>query len=169
MDWNERFDRLNPMQRLGVAAITAERVLPLAAGVSELEDSLRLVWLHIAGLSRSKQDLARTLNAAIDAARLAPGEATTRAHAARATFAVVDAALNSNDAALEAVQLALRAVQSFNPRGVPEELAWLDWALLAAAETPLPSRATFHDVGAPQPSWITELSRADLPLFDRRA
>ena len=165
MDWNDRFDRLTATQQLGVAAMSAERVLPLVGSPTLLDDGLRLVWMQISGRATSKQDVARALNAAIDVVRLSASDDSARARAARATFAVLEAAQHNPPAASEAVASALAAAAAVDGAARDEELQWLAWALDIAAEAPQPTRAAFQDASAPGSRWMGRICSADLPLF----
>lgn len=158
MDWTDRFDGLTATQQLSVAAMMAERVMPLAGNLGPLDDGLRLVWMQVGGHAASKQDLARALNRAIESAK--SGEP-----ASQATIAVLESALHNADASRDAIVAALEAVANIDAPAAQEEAAWLRWAIDVAAETPVPSRTTFAHSSSPVSGWMARVSSANLPLF----
>lgn len=165
MDWTAHFERLTAPQQLGVAAAFAERVLPLAGGVSALDDGLALVWLQVGGRATKKIELARALNTAIESAQLTGEDKSARAYAARAVFSVLEAALHNPHAPAAAIECALAAARTLGETAGTEEAAWITWAVEVAASCERPTRATFIAPDAPQSSWRTSVSSDDLPLF----
>ena len=165
MDWTERFEHLAAPHRLLIAAVLAERTLPLAGGITALADGLRLVGLQIEGRATKKLELTRLLNAAIEAAQLHSDDSSARALAARAVFDVLETALHNSDAASSSIDAALAAVKAHDERAFAQEIVWLDWAISAAEREGRPRRAVLFTADAPTRDWSATLSSANLPLF----
>jgi len=175
MDLEPGFRALPPAAQLAVATAAVERILPLyviAEGPDDvpdapsastiLRDATTISWLVVEGRKPTKQDISRAMN---EVTALIPRHHDDGiAHrVCVAATCMLEAASHNPDAALAALDAALRAVAAYaGDDAGDDERGWQRWATRQAARAP--TRTTFTSPDAPRTAWRSLNERA-LPLF----
>lgn len=174
MKLDQRYEQLDPMRRLALAAAAAERVLPICLLETEggsvlFDDSLRFVWFQLGGGRVSKQELARVLNEVLG--QVPFGDEVPAAQAAgQALVDTLEAALHNPEASRAAVESALTAVREHaGEEASRDERKWQNEAVRLIVERDgLLRRDMFASVPVGT-EWRTALTSSDLPLFGERS